>query len=105
MSISTPGVGGPPYRRRNNSRGWLWLSKFYLTRFDKDAVGHFACKVFDALDCAIVLAVCFEELDTDPFAWREGGCAVETDCTAPRRYVYDGPESDDWWGHPAPPAA
>lgn len=99
MSIRAPWVVGPPYRRWNNCRSWFWFGKFYLAWFDKDTMTHSACKVLDALYGAIVLALWFEELDADPFAWGEGCCAIEADCTSTSRYVYDCPECDHWWRH------
>lgn len=62
----------------------------------------FTGEVLDTLDRSIVLASGFTELDTDPFAGRERGSAVETDESLAHGNLDDAPYY--WLGHRRRPA-
>lgn len=61
-----------------------WLLRFsrkdlYLAGTNKHAIQWLAREIGDALDRAIILSLWLEELDADPFAWREGGRTTKSD--------------------------
>lgn len=61
-----------------------WLLDFGCDNLDlawtnEHAIERLAREIRDALDRTIILSLRLKELDADPFAWREGGRAAETD--------------------------
>jgi len=57
----------------------------------------FASEVLDTLNRSVVLTHRSAQFDTDPFAGRERGGAVETDETSAHRNIYDA--TYHWLGH------
>lgn len=76
------------YRSMKTHVDWGLLKDLDLTWADEHAMKWPAREIDSALDGAIVLSLWFEELDADPFAWREGGRAAETDGPFSGRDLY-----------------